>query len=115
MRIFQCNSCGSHESLTFMWPDACSRCGGSLVQVSGPPYVDTIEMAAYADGAYADIGEPAVVPPASAHVPHVLAAYAVVIAIAVLCWWLLSKSDAEAMDRCQRTHSFDTCFLALNR
>lgn len=41
-------------------------------------------------------------------------AIALTIALAAFAW-AIAADDEDAMEKCQRTHSFDTCFHSLHR
>lgn len=78
-------------------------------QVGGPPmlaidYPDEGDL--YDDLAYSG----------RVSVRDLIVSYGIVLLLAAAVIWLLFwPGEAESMERCQRLHSFETCFHALHR
>lgn len=121
MNMLECASCGAMQYSNLAGPDSCSVCGGDLVR----PYRDIDEALSLDPFFDANTAAPgrAVLPTcpvndneAPAPVDRagrvIFVAGAAVAAVLFLGAGILAAGD---MERCQRLHSFDTCFSALNR
>jgi len=124
MKMFECAGCGTLHASNVDVPDACSVCGGDMVPawrdideaLSLDPFFDArrhegvVRVLPTAPVNDNDI-RATVSTPAAWRTRGALVLGVVAVALFVGAG-VLAAGD---MERCQRSHSFDTCFSTLNR